>query len=302
MDQQQSILTTNSTASQETTASATAPASPVASTPSVNETVSPAPVVAQNATTSTANTEVQTSNWLDNLPAEVKEVKALQNFKSVEELAKSYANLNSLLGKRFNDLSPEEVEVFNSKLGRPADKSQYVLPDELNQDAATWLKDTAYSLGLKQDQAKKIADDLVLINRAEKDKAIAARNQMLSQATEVLQKEFGAAYDARLNVARKAVENFGGESVKKLLNDTGLGNHPDVIKMFANIGKNLLEDRILTSETQQTFKTTPAEARFRLTELTKSKEFVNALVNPNLPNHAEVKKQYNELQDAAYGI
>ena len=40
-----------------------------------------------------------------------------------------------------------------------------------------------------------------------------------------------------LAAARQAVERFGGARLKQALEETGLGNHPEVIRAFYRIGR-----------------------------------------------------------------
>jgi hypothetical protein len=52
----------------------------------------------------------------------------------------------------------------------------------------------------------------------------------------------GAKLDENLAVARRAVDAFGSPALKELLNTTGLGNHPEVVKAFYKAGKAISED------------------------------------------------------------
>lgn len=54
----------------------------------------------------------------------------------------------------------------------------------------------------------------------------------------------GAAWDDTLTAARTAVSRLGGDSLREVLNKTGLGNHPEIIRAFARAGKALSEDVI----------------------------------------------------------
>jgi hypothetical protein len=45
--------------------------------------------------------------------------------------------------------------------------------------------------------------------------------------------------------ARKAVETFGSPELKTLLNSTGMGNHPELVRLMAKIGKAISEDKVL---------------------------------------------------------
>lgn len=49
-----------------------------------------------------------------------------------------------------------------------------------------------------------------------------------------------------INHAQKALEKFGSPDLKQYLNDTGLGNHPELIRVFANIGQAMAEDNMVT--------------------------------------------------------
>ena len=56
-------------------------------------------------------------------------------------------------------------------------------------------------------------------------------------------KEFGgSALNANLAIAKKGLDAFGGEPLKELLETTGLGNHPEVIRFFWKVGKAVSED------------------------------------------------------------
>ena len=56
-------------------------------------------------------------------------------------------------------------------------------------------------------------------------------------------KEFGGQkLEENLVVARKAMQAFASPELKQLLAQTGLGNHPEVIRMFVKAGKSISED------------------------------------------------------------
>jgi hypothetical protein len=61
-------------------------------------------------------------------------------------------------------------------------------------------------------------------------------------------KEFGGdAFDASLSSAKKALETFGSPELTELLDGSGLGNHPSVIRFFVKLGKEISENRFVSA-------------------------------------------------------
>ena len=55
--------------------------------------------------------------------------------------------------------------------------------------------------------------------------------------------EFGGAnFDKNAKTAQKAFEAFGSPELKQLLNESGLGSHPELVKAFHRIGQKISED------------------------------------------------------------
>ena len=76
----------------------------------------------------------------------------------------------------------------------------------------------------------------------------AQRQEMTSKWLEEARadKEFGGdKFDANLADARKALAQFDtGGDIGKMLNETGYGNHPAILRIFARVGKALGEDNL----------------------------------------------------------
>ena len=47
--------------------------------------------------------------------------------------------------------------------------------------------------------------------------------------------------------AKRAINEFGGEEMHKILNETGYGNHPGVLRTFAKIGRLMQSDKLINS-------------------------------------------------------
>jgi hypothetical protein len=55
----------------------------------------------------------------------------------------------------------------------------------------------------------------------------------------------GSAFDATVATAMRARDKFATPAMIKLLNETGFGNHPEVIKLFNRIGAAMKEDTFI---------------------------------------------------------
>lgn len=57
----------------------------------------------------------------------------------------------------------------------------------------------------------------------------------------------GEAFPENVEIAHRAITRFGSETLKQALNDSGLGNHPELIRAFYKIGKAMAEDKFVAS-------------------------------------------------------
>lgn len=57
----------------------------------------------------------------------------------------------------------------------------------------------------------------------------------------------GDAFARNVEYAKRVVERFGSSEFKKALDETGLGNHPELLRVFSRIGKSMADDRLVIS-------------------------------------------------------
>lgn len=66
--------------------------------------------------------------------------------------------------------------------------------------------------------------------------------------TEALKKEWGPDYASNVSYAERLVEKYAGEDKQflklQMADGTRLGDHPEVVKMFASLGRELLDDHV----------------------------------------------------------
>lgn len=121
------------------------------------------------------------------------------------------------------------------------------MPDgvALDQEAATEFTAIAKELKLDQATAQKFADVGAKMAQRQADN----HAKLVESWTESVKtdKEIGGDKLAEnLGIARKALDTFGTPELKDVLNATGFGNHPAVIKAFYKIGQAISEDRFVT--------------------------------------------------------
>lgn len=114
----------------------------------------------------------------------------------------------------------------------------------------------AKELGLSQDAAQKIVERLTpkLAERTAQAQAEAVtryRTELVSQVK--ADKEIGGdKLNERLAVADKALSAFGTPELRTLLNTSGLGDHPEIIRAFYRAGIAISEDKFVLGGTKPT--------------------------------------------------
>lgn len=97
----------------------------------------------------------------------------------------------------------------------------------------------ARELGMSQEAAMKLIDTVAPeMQAAVKANHDATVSQWLESAK--ADKEFGGEkLGENLAIAKKALETFGSPELTKMLDDTGLGNHPELIRAFYRAGQKI---------------------------------------------------------------
>lgn len=112
----------------------------------------------------------------------------------------------------------------------------------------------AKELDLSQSAAQKMVDKLApkIAERtlAAQAEAFRATNAEWVEAAKA-DKEFGGEkLGQNLAVAKKALDAYGTPELRELLNTTGIGNHPELIRAFYKAGLPLMEDKFVPGGTR----------------------------------------------------
>jgi hypothetical protein len=142
-------------------------------------------------------------------------------------------------------VTPEAAHTPEAKVETPEVPESYDLqmPEgvELDKAAADEFTVIAKELKLDQASAQKLAD--VAAKQAQRQAE--AHKKMVESWVESVKtdKDIGGDnLEQNLGIARKALEDFGTPELRDVLNATGFGNHPEIIKAFYKAGKAIGED------------------------------------------------------------
>ena len=201
-------------------------------------------------------------SWKEAIPEELRNDPNISKFTELESLAKSYINATRMIGQdkvavpNNNSTEDQWNEVYD-KLGRPESADKYKLEVKsdtvpLDEGAIKSFAENAHKLGLNNKQAQGILE--FYKNSMESS---AHQNQIdmetaQAQSEQELRKEWGGNYEANIKKAGAVAKaNMDATILDMQLKDgTRLGDHPAIIKGFANIANLLSEDKLVSTESE----------------------------------------------------
>jgi len=147
-----------------------------------------------------------------------------------------------------NQQQPEGVDAeakpAEAKPEGAPEKYEFTAPDghEFSPEALAAFESEARRLNLSQGDAQEMLGKLApAIHQAQVARIDAIKSEWAETAK--ADKEFGGEkFGENLAVAKKALDRFGSPEFTALLNETGLGNHPEFIRAFVKAGRAISED------------------------------------------------------------
>ena len=129
--------------------------------------------------------------------------------------------------------APETYE-FNDKV---ADA-----PEVLDPEVLTAFGEVAKELDLPQDAAQKVLDKVAPVIQARQAEQVEKARVEWAEESKSDDEFGGETFETNLEVAKTALNAFGTDPFKQLLSESGLGNHPEVIRFMYRAGKAISED------------------------------------------------------------
>ena len=215
------------------------------------------------------------SEFLQQLPEEIRDHPSLQSINDVGNLGLSFVNAQRLIGADKIPLpkNPTEDDLSNiySKLGRPDEPSGYAIQADgqiLTEGDVNTYTDIAHKLGLSKTQANGILDYYRSSIQQTTEAMSKDAQQQKQQIEQNLKAEWGADFDAKVSQANRAVADIAGQDLLDMVlqDGTKVGNHPAFIKAFASFAdfKNSVTKEDTISENSVNYRMSTAEAKSRL--------------------------------------
>jgi hypothetical protein len=140
---------------------------------------------------------------------------------------------------------------------KPVEYADFTVPEgvKLNDAVVGDLKAFAKSKGLTQDEAQQLVD--LGIKNAQNQHATLVDQIAQQQASWIeaarIDKEIGGdKLDENRALSKRALDAFGTPELTKMLDESKLGDHPEILRAFYRVGKAISEDRLVAGSTKPT--------------------------------------------------
>jgi len=251
------------------------------------------------------------TDWKASLDESLRSDPSLADIKDVSGLAKSYIHAQKMVGRDKvaipqEGATPDEWAAFYDRLGRPSqyeiNKADIKLPENIQVNEATEkaMLDIFHQAGLTNAQANAIYNGYMQQLVGDVEGAGRAREEQQAEWHAQLQKDFGKAFDQQVDLAQRAAKEFGGEDFLKWLDQSGMGDNPMFVKMFAKIGKGMSESTADTGNGTSSFALTPEAARQEIARLQRDPTFMKQYSSTEIDGHNEAIAKMQSLFQFAY--
>lgn len=133
------------------------------------------------------------------------------------------------------------------------EKYEFTAPEgaELDSKAVEIFEPVARELDLSNEQAQKLAGLWPQLQEQMQQRQAESWGQQVEKwaADTKTDKEIGGdKLTAAVGHAQKALDTFASKEFREFLDTTGLGNHPEMVRAFAKVGKLMSEDSFVTGQ------------------------------------------------------
>lgn len=252
--------------------------------------------------------------FLAQFPDDIKKDSTMQPIKDMNGLAKSYINGQRLLGKNRialpgENATDQERADFYKATGRPDSAEGYEFNKELvhpsmgeqRDELVKAVQGMMFDAGLSKAQAETIFTKYNEHIGGIFEATVAKQEQQVTEWIDQLKVDFGQAFQQKIVLAKTAMQEFGGEDMTALMEETGLGNHPAVVKFMSAVGAKLSGDKIVDGDGKPLgFQMSSEEAKAEIKKLEADKDWLKRFQTKSEPGHQDAKEQRARLFKIAY--
>ena len=188
--------------------------------------------------------ESQKPAWLSQIGDITKDEAAaekLSKFAKLSDFAKSYLELEAKAGnsivKPADDASDDEKDAFYKALGKPESADKYSVKGE----GSEAFRELAYKNNLTDEQAVAIYKSLEDMGHQLQAQQEANFQQQAKQTQADLVAEYGKDYQVKIEMLKRGLKTYGGESLGAKLTKAGLLADKEVVKLFILLGEQSAE-------------------------------------------------------------
>lgn len=252
--------------------------------------------------------------WRAALPADIRDDPSITKFETIEGLAKSYKNAQSLIGadKVPVPKTDEDWDRWYKAAGRPEDPNGYgfkapeKVPDGMvyNEVLDQRFAKISHEAGLNGKQAEKMRAELLTIlseggaeqlQTAEMQKA--ENERAVAEAERALQAEWGNATDQRKQIAARAMKELYPPEFVAKIEAAGMGNDPIVVKTMYDQGVKLIGEKSLVGDAKP--ESSPGDLDAAIAE--HRSKYAAELTDKAHPDHATRVQQLTTLYNKRFG-
>lgn len=232
---------------------------------------------------------------------------SLKAIKDLPSLVKSYVHAQKKMGMDKvvipnKNSTQEEWLQFYGKLGLPSTLEEYGIktPEKnvFGEELVNKFKEVAFQHKLLPDQANAVFEFLNTYTSEQAAALEEANQNSVQEAIQSLQQEWGESFPQNVRKAKLAVLEFGGQDFQKYLDESGLGNDPQLVKAFAKIGESFFKEDKFGAEGKPAYAMSPDEAQKKIGEI--QGDFNGPYYNTMHPDHNRTVQEVNKLFQMAY--
>lgn len=249
------------------------------------------------------------NDWTSGLNDEYKGFVQTKGFKDPSSVLESYRNLEKLMGapreRLFTIPDKEDDKVgwdnVYSRLGRPAEAKDYnvqLSPEAGTPEFTDFIKNAFHELGITKKQGETLMAKYGEFFNGQVQKTEADMKIQSDAQVNALKKEWGAAFNQNIQVAKSAANAFGFDAPKIDALEAALG-YDGVMKFLADLGTKVgphqfVDGGRMGNSGGQAY--TPAAAQAQIRELRADPEFVRRYTSGDV----EAKSKMELLHKYAY--